>query len=185
MHATVLWQQLSFVAPTQPGTGHWLPTFQTNTAKERTNTPETSRRRSVCSSRSRNKSSGKTNDVPPNAGGSQTTAGDPKGSAMTFAQRATATQGTNGITHDGMTCHRCNETGHYASDCPTDTSSAASGTTTLVQYGLTLAQGTSGIDPSWIFLDSQSTISVFCNADMLTNIRPSDHVLRAVTSGSH
>ena len=46
-----------------------------------------------------------------------------------------------------------------------------------------LAHGSSGIDPSWVLLDSQSTISVFKNCDMLTNIRPSDHVLRAVTNG--
>lgn len=42
-----------------------------------------------------------------------------------------------------------------------------------------------GIDPNWILLDSQSTISVFKNGSMLTNIIPSNHVLRALTNGGH
>ncbi|KAI2493026.1 hypothetical protein MHU86_21527 [Fragilaria crotonensis] len=106
-----------------------------------------------------------------------------EGSAMTFAQRSTSTPGTNGVTHEGITCYRCNNTGHYASDCPDEQASSTTSGTTLLQYGLMLAQGTTAIDPSWILLDSQSTISVFRNPDMLTNIRPSDRTLRAVTNG--
>jgi hypothetical protein len=49
-----------------------------------------------------------------------------------------------------------------------------------------LAQtGDPGIDPKWILLDSQSTISVFKNADMLSNIRRSPYVLRALTNGGY
>jgi hypothetical protein len=41
------------------------------------------------------------------------------------------------------------------------------------------------IDPTWILLDSQSTISVFRSKDMLHNVRCSPHVLRAITNGGH
>jgi hypothetical protein len=41
-----------------------------------------------------------------------------------------------------------------------------------------------GIDPSWILLDSQSTISEFCNPNMLANIRISPRALRALTNGA-
>ena len=103
--------------------------------------------------------------------------------AMTFAQRPSGTSGANGITqHEGITCYWCNKAGRYASDCPNDTSSTASSTTLVLQYWFTLAQGVCGINHLWIYLDLQSTISVFCNPDMSTNIRPSDHVLRAANT---
>ena len=109
-------------------------------------------------------------------------------SAMTFAQRGTPVGGTDGVTHDGITCYNCQSTGHYSTQCPqpgTVTATSTTGTT-LVQYAFMMAQSntvTGGIDPSWILLDSQSTISVFNNRDMLTNVRRSPHVLRAITNG--
>ena len=33
------------------------------------------------------------------------------------------------------------------------------------------------IDPNWVLLDIQSTINVFCNADLLINIRKANRVL--------
>ena len=104
-------------------------------------------------------------------------------SGVTFAQRSTAgVPGTNGILHDGITCFRCNGVGHYSCDCPVD-QEAASSATTLLHHGLVFAHDDTGIDPSWILLDSQSTISVFNNPDMIKNIRPSQRPLRAVTNG--
>ena len=129
----------------------------------------------------RNRGSDASNNTTNNHQGTVTTPA-PESSALTFAQRTTGTPGTNGITHEGVTCYRCNSEGHYASDCPTDSSSTTTGTT-LVQHGFILAHGAAGLNPAWILLDSQSTVSVFRNPDMLTNIRPSGHVLRAVTNG--
>ena len=103
----------------------------------------------------------------------------PSGSGITFAQRGT-TAGTDGVTHDGITCYNCQAAGHYSPQCPNPTIAA----TTLAQYGVMLAQTKyHGIDPNWILLDSQSTISVFNNKSMLTNLRPSGHVIRAITNG--
>lgn len=39
------------------------------------------------------------------------------------------------------------------------------------------------LDPTWILLNSQSTVSMFNNPDMFTNICESGRTLRAVTNG--
>ena len=123
-----------------------------------------------------------------------TTAVSVEGSAMTFVQGrrgAPAVAGSDGITLGGISCFNCGQYGHMQEFCPT---AAASDTTTtsgltLAQYAYMLAQagadGKHGLDPNWILLDSQSTISVFKNRKMLTNIRKSNHVLRAITNGGY
>lgn len=102
----------------------------------------------------------------------------PDTTAQTFVQQgathaervAASVAGTDGVVHPGITCRGgCQGYGHYARECPVG--SATSGTT-LTQYAFMLTQANdSGIDPSWILLDSQSTISVFRNPAMLSNIR--------------
>jgi hypothetical protein len=73
--------------------------------------------------------------------------------------------------------------GHYASDCP----NAEANDVTLVQDGYTMAQTNryAGLPKSWILLDPQSTISVFNNSSMLTDIGPSGHRLRVQTNGGY
>ena len=112
----------------------------------------------------------------------QATASVSENSGDTLAQRGAGVPGTNGMLHETVLCYRCNNTGHYACDCPAESASTTA-CTTLLQHGHVLAHGPSSIDPAWVLLDSQSTISVFKNCDMLTNIRPSNHVLRSVTNG--
>jgi hypothetical protein len=104
-----------------------------------------------------------------------------EGTAVTFAQKAALKPGTNGIVHDDVTCYNCQDKGHYANDCPVEKTA-----TTLTQQGYMMTQkSVSGIDPTWILLDSQSTISVFCNSDMLYNMRKSEDVMRAITNGGY
>ena len=113
---------------------------------------------------------------------------NPSGSGITFAQSSTVT-GNNGVTHDDVECFRCHSYGHYASYCPstnTNSSTAAPPNTTLTQHAYMMAQhDPNEIDRTWILLDSQSTISVFNNPTMLSNIRPSCHEIRVLTNGGH
>jgi hypothetical protein len=92
-----------------------------------------------------------------------------------------------------VTCHTCGVKGHYATDCPELTSQRAgeeaqTRTTLLmtgiadgeldsdpvvsfsfVNHGVSCPMGEDGRPSSWILLDSQSTVDVFYNADLLTN----------------
>ena len=81
-------------------------------------------------------------------------------SAMTFAQNSS----TNGELADHSSA--------VASAVAAPSSNVSINTgTTLVQYAVMMAQTEAGgIDPNWILLDSQSTISVFRNKNMLRNI---------------
>lgn len=115
---------------------------------------------------------------------SHATATSPETSTLTFAQTTEFVAGNNGVTNETVECFQCHAYGHYAHECPQRAEPSTGAT--LMQYAYMLAQAdAAGIDPKWILLDSQSTISVFKNPNMLTNIRPSEHVLRALTNGRH
>jgi hypothetical protein len=87
-----------------------------------------------------------------------------------FAQTAVV-PGTNGITHPDIKCYECHSMGHYACNCP--------------GVGVSLAQHSRyvGLPKSWILLDTQSTISVFNNPSIISDIQPSAHTLRVQTNG--
>jgi hypothetical protein len=66
---------------------------------------------------------------------------------------------------DHIQCYNCDEFGHFANNCPNRHEGEQ-------QQGTNLCtSGTHDIPASWVLLDNQSTIDLFCNADMLTNIR--------------
>jgi hypothetical protein len=106
-------------------------------------------------------------------------------SGIIFVQDGKLIAGVRGGIFPHIDCCHCGSFGHYyAVDCPALATPSVG--TTLTQYAFMMVQtNTSHIDPKWILLDSQSTISVFNNASMLTNIRKSNHTLQALTNGGH
>ena len=114
-----------------------------------------------------------------------------------FAQTADPVPGLDGVLHEAITCFHCRGPGHYASQCPhrQDETEGNAGVTMLHHhqpstYNFTfahvdccLSQSRVAIPSTWVLLDSQSTISVFHNASLLRNIRPSSHPLTVYTNG--
>jgi len=134
------------------------------------------------------------------------------GLQFTQVSNAAPVAGINGRLFSDVNCYACGAMGHYAMDCPraagTD-AAAAAGTTAAgtaaaaasaaaaataargaarqvsFDFSLTQSPRSSLINPNWILLDSESTVCVFCNKDLLTNIgeSPDGEVLKVYTNG--
>jgi hypothetical protein len=126
---------------------------------------------------------------------------------MTFAPAATPpVAGADGTTIAHITCFKCTSKGYYAENCPTKSVTVGTQHVQLVsepgiatddnddpdldtEYGCTFATVNShlynaiAIPKTWLLLDSQSTVSIFCNTGLLNNIRPSDTTLKVFTNG--
>ena len=101
--------------------------------------------------------------------------------------------GTDGRVHEDVTCYGCKQKGHYKTKYPID--NVQQGISALqineeqdddVRYDIMFTQtndSTRGIPKSWILLDSQSTVSVFNNRVMLTDIKKTNHKLNLLTNG--
>ncbi len=115
---------------------------------------------------------------------------------LSFLQ-SSATPGTDGLTHGGITCFKCNKKGHYTTACPDAPTTGVSllqiGAVadahvpdTAIDYGIMFTQVDSRyniIPDHWILLDSQSTVCVFKTKGFLQNIRPSPRRLHLLTNG--
>ena len=107
------------------------------------------------------------------------------GHGMYEQQVATSIASTDGVLHSFISCYGFHGQRHYSDECPGVMTSTVTGTT-FTRYVFMLEKATdSGIDPDWILLDSQSTISFFHSLNMLTNICRSHHTLHALTNSGH
>ena len=82
--------------------------------------------------------------------------------------------GTDGRIHENVKCYGCNNYGHYQSHCPQTTDTRQSAQTHLTM-GFSFMQSTTKkqqtVPHTWVLLDNQSTADVFCNSQLLINIR--------------
>ena len=92
--------------------------------------------------------------------------------------------GTDNKVHPNITCHSCRRKGYYADKCNQIAGQVWKGKITLAHFTLNHHK-LNIINCNWILLNTGSTISVCCNADLVFNITPcaEEEVVTAVTNG--
>jgi hypothetical protein len=143
--------------------------------------------------------------VPPHRPESRTSKPRSGSSGIQFLQKkknnSTPVPGRDGVLHPDIECYGCHDFGHFKPQCPKRTDYddnehrgfqmlqiVANESTDPTTSNITFVQKDDRcvfIPPSWLLLDSQSTVSVFCNASLLRNIRRSDTSLTVYTNGGN
>ena len=89
--------------------------------------------------------------------------------------------GSNGILNPNVTCFKCKHPGHIAPFCPFATQQPMQN----LQISCSLSQSNNIIPPSWVLLDTGSTISSIMNSSLVYDFHQSNRACRAFTNGGH
>ena len=111
---------------------------------------------------------------------------------LSFFQHGNVIPGVDGQTHDGVKCYYCKMLGHFKNQCPKLKSPTHFNVLQVEsrpgdKFGVMFEQCDNimmgDIPSTWLLLDTQSTVSVFKNADILENIETVENKLTLLTNG--
>ena len=123
--------------------------------------------------------------------------------AQYATQNRNTKSGTKGSEADmkEVTCYYCKAQGHYANECPlredkigethltkgeaSDDSDRDAGDKDLITSYCYHLDDLAQHDEDSILIDTGSTVSIFNNEEMLTNVREVSQTMRAITNGGH